>query len=359
MSKRRIMFVSGVAISCVGLYWAMKGVRWGEVAHAFSSPRLYLWSVPFVILTLINMWLRGVRTYYLLRHEAALEQWPLFKITMIGFAYNCILPMRAGEFIRAYLFGKEKGLGFTKAAASLVVERIYDLAMILLCFVGALMSVNIATELTVDVFGFQLKGAAIEPLTRKLVILCLILMVGVCFMLFSRTRALVLQVIRLLPLCPHLLKERLFALVESFASGLRSVRDPGAVAASLVLSFLVWLSIAVSVWVLQFGFSEMGPVSMSQSFAIMIFICFAVMLPSGPAYFGMYEAGGVFALLVLGIVREDQKSLALSFTLALHFLQVIPITILGLAFALKDHISVKAMETGSGLEGCEPAIAKR
>ena len=81
--------------------------------------------------------------------------------------------------------------------------------------------------------------------------------------------------------------------------------------------------------------------SVGHAYAFTVLICFAVMIPSGPAYFGMFELGGKFALLLL--VTDDQ-SLALGFTLAVHFLQIIPITITGLFFAFKDHISVKQLQ---------------
>jgi uncharacterized protein (TIRG00374 family) len=340
MKKRRVALIVGILVSCVGLWWALRGVEWTKVREAFSTTRLYAWSVPVAIVTVAGMWLRGARTYFLLRHEARLDQWPLFKITTIGFCYNSILPLRAGEVIRAFLLGKEKGLGFVKAAASLVVERVYDLIAILLCFGFALMSVKIATDMEVDVLGWSLKGESIRPITEKSVYLGVLLIAGILFMLFERTRRLVTGTIERLPALPSAIKEKLLAVVESFSSGLRSVRDPGAVTATLVLSLLNWLSVALSIWLLQFGFRELsGQMSMSESIAFMVVICFAVTLPSGPAYFGMYEAGGVFAFLALGLSQD--KSLALSFTLAIHLIQVVSIVALGLFFAFGKHLSVR------------------
>ena len=467
MSKRRIVFILGIAVSLVGLWWAFSGVEWSEVARSFSSLRLYVFSIPFVIVTIASMWFRAARTHYLLRHEASIPTWPLFRITMIGFCYNCILPARAGEIIRAYLLGRQRNLGLGRGAACLVVERIYDLIMLMLCFLGALMSVTIAPNLEVEVFGspafrakdikdaaalsgrlitgqgtleaylrgrlspegrkalfdepewasdparlrpvlarelnlflrdkslyeakrfeaaplsektkalvaaakaqtqsqanvaqlnrllleeafagqinpskrFTLKGSYIAPLTRKLVYLCVLLMAGIAFMLFEKTRSLVIVLINLMAFVPHSFRKRLSSLVESFSSGLRSVRDPRTVAWVLFTTFLVWLTVALSLWVMQFGFQGLGRVSLSASFAITILICFAVMLPSGPSYFGMYEAGGIFSLLILGITQD--RSLALSYTLAIHLLQIIPIIILGLFYAYQDHVSIRKIQ---------------
>ena len=342
------MLTLGILISLAGLIWVIQGVQWAEVRADFANPALYLWAVPFVALTIAGIWLRGVRTYFLLRHEAPLEQWPLFKITMIGFCYNSIFPARAGEFIRAWLLGKQKAIGFARAAASLVVERLFDMIVILALFVLSLSYVPIASEQEVHVFGYTLKGGHIAPLIRQLIVLSGVVLLAVVVMLFEAPGRLIRRLIGALAFLPVPFRDRLCALSVSFTSGLRSIRQPGAVAWVVFLSFANWLVVAASVYVLQFGFPGLAPISMGQSMAITLIICFAVMLPSGPAYFGMYEAGGVFALLILGIVTMEQKSLAVSYVLAMHLLQIIPIIALGLTFALHDHVSLRRMREESG-----------
>ena len=355
--KRPLMLILGILISIAGLVWAMSGVRLQDVMSAFLNPKLYLWGIPFIAINLASMGFRAYRTCLLLRHQAALDLWKTYKITMIGFCYNSLLPFRAGEFIRAWLLGKEKNLGFTRGLSCLVVERIYDLIMLLACFIVILGSVTISPEIEVTIFGFTFSGAKIAPLLTKAEILTILLAAGVLFMLFAKTRNLIHGVVRRFPLLPHWMRDRLCHLIESFASGLHSVRNPFTVFWVLVNSFLLWVLVALSIWVLQFGFPQVTAaapteglqhVTFGAAFAISILLCVAVALPSGPAYFGMFEAGGVFAFLVLGIAYgEKGKSLALSYTLAIHLMQIIPIIILGLFFAFRDHISVRKIQKES------------
>src|SRR5439155_26623636 len=59
---------------------------------------------------------------------------------------------------------------------------------------------------------------------------------------------------------------------------------------------------------------------------ILLFINFAIAAPSTPAQIGAFEAGGVFALGMLGAPTEK----ALAFALLYHFMQAIPVTLAGM-----------------------------
>ncbi len=344
MTKRKwIIGLIGFLVSVAGLIYVFQGVDFSGLRDDFANPALYIWAAPFMLLTVIAMVARSLRTYFLLRHEAKLPHWPLYKITMIGFCYNSILPSRAGEFIRAFLIGRLQGIGFFRAAASLVIARIFDLAMLLLCFGVALWSVNIDPNLEVKEFGFSMKGSQINGMFGHVISLCVVAVCGIVLLLFRPVQKLAVAIIHSLRFLPERFRNVLSHQFESFSSGLRSVGDPLTMLWVFGLTFVNWLIVAVSVWMLQFGFEGLAPINLGQAYAIMILIGFAVMIPSGPAAFGMYEVGGYFALIVLGIATEAQKTLAVSYILALHLFQILPIIVLGLIFTYRDHISIKAI----------------
>jgi len=62
----------------------------------------------------------------------------------------------------------------------------------------------------------------------------------------------------------------------------------------------------------------------------MIIICFFIALPSVPGFWGIWEAGGVFALSLFGIAAKE----AAGFTLASHAIQIFPIIIIGVISAM-------------------------
>jgi uncharacterized membrane protein YbhN (UPF0104 family) len=60
------------------------------------------------------------------------------------------------------------------------------------------------------------------------------------------------------------------------------------------------------------------------------------MLPAAPGFVGTYHYACVFGLTFFGIPKPE----ALSYAITLHFLQLIPIVILGLSFLPYQKISL-------------------
>ncbi|MCJ7617482.1 MAG: flippase-like domain-containing protein, partial [Desulfobacterales bacterium] len=61
-----------------------------------------------------------------------------------------------------------------------------------------------------------------------------------------------------------------------------------------------------------------------------IIICFFIALPSVPGFWGIWEAGGIFALSLFGVSAKE----AAGFTLANHAIQIFPIIIAGFISAM-------------------------
>ena len=67
-----------------------------------------------------------------------------------------------------------------------------------------------------------------------------------------------------------------------------------------------------------------------------IIICFFIALPSVPGFWGIWEAGGVFALSLFGISAQN----AAGFTLANHAVQIIPVIMVGIVSAVITGINI-------------------
>jgi hypothetical protein len=70
--------------------------------------------------------------------------------------------------------------------------------------------------------------------------------------------------------------------------------------------------------------------------AVMVIVCFFIALPSVPGFWGVWEAGGVFALALFGVSSRD----AAGFTLANHAIQVFPVIFIGLISAVVTGINI-------------------
>ena len=72
---------------------------------------------------------------------------------------------------------------------------------------------------------------------------------------------------------------------------------------------------------------------------VMVIVCFFISLPSVPGFWGLWEAGGIFALSLFGVTVEE----AAGFTLANHAIQVIPVIITGFLSAMHLSVNIRQM----------------
>lgn len=63
-------------------------------------------------------------------------------VFMIGIGANCILPFRFGDFLRGMLFSRRLGVNASAAVVTILVEKVFDLLMIVLAGGLALMALS-------------------------------------------------------------------------------------------------------------------------------------------------------------------------------------------------------------------------
>jgi uncharacterized protein (TIRG00374 family) len=123
--------------------------------------------------------------------------------------------------------------------------------------------------------------------------------------------------------------------IENISNGMALMKDPVRTAVCLAISLAIWLVAALSYYVFSLGCPaiHLNPTEMTT---VMIIICFAIALPSVPGFWGLWEAGGVFALAFFGVSEKD----AAGFTLANHAVQVIPVILIGLLSAWISGVNI-------------------
>ena len=124
-------------------------------------------------------------------------------------------------------------------------------------------------------------------------------------------------------------------IIDNLAAGFELLKSPKKLGLCLVLSVLVWAAAGASHYVMAFGCPGIQ-LSFFQMYAVMVILCFFISLPSAPGFWGLWEAGGVFALTLFGISIND----AAGFTLANHAIQMFPVILMGFASALITGVNV-------------------
>lgn len=351
--KHAIQLLLGIGISVVALYFVFRGVNFKDMVAAFRSFN-YWYLIPALLMFYVGVLLRAVRWAWLFKPKYKI---PLMHSTggmFICFAFNSIFPARAGEFARAYLIGKQDKTGFSTAFGTVVAERLLDALTLLPCLALALKIVPIPDNLkfSISVLGqvHNFTKADFMKWEQSAILGALILLAGMIAVIVPVTRGWMLAIFRKVPLIPHGIRTKVEHMVHQFAEGANFFRNPVRLVALFALSFVLWCTGAWSVMYVAQGFNM--PMGFTQSFALVVIVCIFIIPPAAPGYWGLYEAGTIFSvtvmgipLLVNGVATALPAATASSFAIMLHLTQWVPIVIVGLPWAWFSHVSLGEAES--------------
>ena len=300
---------------------------WAETRRA--NPWLLALAVAVTVLTYV---LRAWRWQALLAPIGPTRFSPAFRTTVIGFAANTFLP-RAGEVIRPYLLARIEGFKPTAAFATIIIERLLDLAVVLLLF-GAFVLTVPAGVVSGDAEKFEhVKFWGIVAAGASVVGL------GLLFALAGHPERLGRAAGRVEAVLPARAARLVAQFVEAFAQGLAVMRQPGRLAAALALSFPLWLSIAAGIWLTSQAFHITFPYT--GSFLVMTLLVVGVAMPT-PGAIGGFHAAFQIAVETFFGASPDQ---AVGAAIVLHAVSFVPVTALGLLFMAQDGLTFRGMRT--------------
>ncbi len=304
-----------LALSAFFLWLAIRGANLREVATVLAGAR---WSLlaPIVALTMLAYFVRAWRWRYLLAGVRPVGLGPLWSSIMIGFMGNNVLPARLGELLRAHSLGRSAGVSRSACLASIVVERFFDIFVLL------------------AVFGLILWRRGLPPDVRAWGAILLILAAPL-LALFAWFELRPEPFLRLADrVLPPRHRARVRAAALNFRDGLATFRRPGPIVLALVLSFFMW---GCLVLVVLLSLAALG-LSLPSDAAVVVLVLMAIgtMIPAAPGYIGTLQYAGTIALLQYGVERNA----ALSFTILYHAGQWFPVTAVGLVYFLRENVSL-------------------
>ena len=104
-----------------------------------------LWIVAVTLASLATVYIRAQRWRVLLRPVGDVPLYPALSATAIGFGASAVLPFRAGEFLRPALLGRRVGVRMSAAFSSVVLERLFDMLLVIGCFLGVALGYSVLT----------------------------------------------------------------------------------------------------------------------------------------------------------------------------------------------------------------------
>ena len=341
MKNTKIQLLVGILLSCIFLYIALRPVQFSDLIQSLKTFN-WLWSLPYIAISWLGFYLRAVRWKYLIAPAKKLTANRLFSPLVAGFGLNNLLPARLGEFVRAYILFKKDGVPFMTGIGTVVIERLFDMLMLLALLPIALSNTNIPDSFVLAYGGFNISGAMITQAAQKLAIFCGILFIGAVVLLIPQVRVFFEAIINRLPLCPASVKQLFIRIIHAFSDGLSCLKTPASWAAVIFYSIAIWLVCAASFQVLSYGFGSFS-MTFSQASAVMVITCLAIILPAAPGFWGLFELGIMFGMLVLNIVPDTDagKATALAYGFVNHILVYATIIPAGLFCLYHEKLTIK------------------
>lgn len=296
-SRRWLQAGIGLLVGALLLFLISRTLDWGEVGQTLAGSRPAL-LVPIALAVAAHYALKGLRWHALLSSKVAVPPLLAMRLTMVGFLLNNVIPFRIGELGRPYLLSANRpGVPLTFALATLLGDKLFDLAVVILCLGVA--------SLALPLPPFASRGILV------LSVICA--GIGLAALVAARWRP------------SWLASGRPGDALSAFADGLATASSPRAAALALLYTIASFALLALSM-LLTLQMLGLDPDPMACVFVLgMIGIGF--MIPAAPTNAGNYHYFATQALVLGGLATQEP---AFAFALIAHGTQVAVVTVLGL-----------------------------
>ncbi len=278
----------------------------------------YLILTGMILMAYFGWWIRAWRWQIIARPVAQVKAVPAFNALMIGYLGNNVLPMRAGELLRSFLVSKRADMPVSSALATVVVERVIDVLMLMLCF-------------GLSMILFPIPG----PVRKGGVMVMLGVAVAVVFLLlllYRRDNAMKLAE-TILRITPAGIRLRLMRIIAEFADGLEIFRQGKNLFLMTAWTLIMWtiylLVIYCSLYLLNFISPEFPMVQdapFTTALVMLTLSTLGIAVPSAPAAVGTYHGICLFGLSLFKIPYE----IGMSYAILIHAANFVPMTIVGI-----------------------------
>jgi uncharacterized protein (TIRG00374 family) len=303
---------AGVVLSVLFAYLAIRRIRLAATWDALGSSN-YLWLLPVTAALALSVVMRIYRWGLLFEPGRRPGFAPLAKATLIGLFFNNILPARAGEAARVVALRSSAGTPMAEGAATIVVERLFDvLGLLALWFVCTPWLPHVK----------WLRAALVVTVCAVAVVVLL----AIAARLLARRTARASPLVR-----GGFLSHPAFVGVMSNAThGLAVLRRPRVAVAASLWTLGGWVTFGAACWGLMIGFGiHISPLA---GLLVVVAIGLAFIVPAAPAAVGVFEAAGVAALSAYGV----PSSHAFAYVLVLHALNFFPFIVVGVVLLVLE-----------------------
>lgn len=300
-AARKITVSSLGLIMSAASIWLLLSATDPRALHDTLAGADWRLVVGAVVTLALSMLVRTMRRKVILppSHGRRATVRALFRVVLIGYAVNALVPARLGDVFRGVAASRRFRTGTPEALGSVGLERILD--------AGALAAVA----------AFASIGSQVPPwLTQGGLLIAVVAAAAVTFVYLIEI------VRRFRPRASNGIQ----SLVGRAWSGLRA--SPRTIAASSLLCAVAWGIDGITVWMVARALGI--DIGWEMSMLIAAGAAIAAILPSAPASIGTFHLGGT----AVGIAMGMDASAALSLVVAWHALTFVSLLVPGTVSAL-------------------------
>ncbi len=277
--------------------------------------------LPAIVMTFVTLFFRTWRWSVLMNGA---RFWTTFHAQNIGYMLNMILPLRIGEVGRAYVMGERGGISVIRALSSILVERLVDLASVVLLFAICAQFIPMNATFT--------NAAALAGVL-------VVGMIAVLLILLWQSERVEQLIVALARRFPRLHAESLLKRFHDVRDGFRVMQDMRNAAIIVFSTIMVWLS---AIAVAYFAMGIFMPPYFDRAALVTVMANLGGALPSAPGGLGVVQYFANQALVIPFNV-DPTKAVAFAFVwplfqqILLIVLGLFGLTRLGLQFSAVSH----------------------
>lgn len=301
-------FWLGLLISALFLYIAFRKVDLARIWEVIRASDLSL--ITFVaIITFFQFVIRAWRWRILLDPLKKTGFSNRLLSILVGFAGNCVLPARLGEFIRANYLGEKEEISRSSAFGTIVVERLFDGFTLLLILLIGLMCTSFPEKMSVVAGSLRMTGLFL--------FLAYLLIMAVIVGFRYRPDIFLNFLNRLLFLLSRRYRSAVIEIFRNFGLGLVPIKNAYGWGLVIFYSLLLWFT---SLYQVKLIVNSVGlSLPFIATFLIMAMASFGVMIPSAPGFIGTFHLAVQYGFLLYGLARVEALSAAILWHAAFFF----------------------------------------
>jgi uncharacterized protein (TIRG00374 family) len=239
-----------------------------------------------------------------------------FWSTALGSMVNTIIPIRLGEFARAYVLGEKEGTGFAPGLSSIVVERTLDMI--------GLLSIGIITMLLVSTQA-ELPSLVVNIFTLVAIFIAVVL--AIIIIGIKKEDFIIRILMRVTSRIPFIKKYtvKISDFASSLIKGLQGLsQNPKMFIVNMSITWILWIIYTSATYFTFIAFNY--PISFVAAILGGALMSLSHILPATPGYVGSYETFWALIFFALGVLENP---LLVATAVISHLVGLMPVIILG------------------------------